>query len=154
MKIENRIKELKLQLVELSKPQGVYVPAVKYGDVITTSGQLPFQDQRLIFPGRVGKEVSLENAQRAARAALMNCLSAVRSLCHDLDEVKKIVKMNGFICSALGFNDHPKVMNAASETLVDIFGPEIGQHARCALGVFELPMGACVEIDLMVQVNS
>lgn len=150
--IEKRIKELKLSLVELAKPQGLYVPAVKYGNVITTSGQLPFQDQRLIFPGRVGKEVSLENAQRAAKAALMNCLSAVRYVCNDLDKVKKVVRLNGFVCSALSFNDHPKVLNAASELLIQIFGEEIGQHTRCAIGVFELPMRACVELDLTVVV--
>ncbi len=89
MKIEQRIKELKLSLVELAKPQGLYIPAVQYGDLITTSGLIPYQDQRLIFPGRVDKEVSLENAQRAAKAAVMNALSAVRHVCHDLDKIKK-----------------------------------------------------------------
>src|SRR3989339_195830 len=140
-KIDQRLKELKLQLVELSKPQGLYLPAVAYGNVITTSGQLPFQDQRLIFPGRVGKEVSLENAQRAAKACLLNALSAIKFLCHDLDKIKKIIRMNGFVCSGLGFNDHPKVLNAASELLLDIFGQEVGGHTRCAMGVFELPLG-------------
>lgn len=153
MKIEERVKELKLQLVEISKPQGLYVPATRYGDLITTSGQLPFQDQRLIFPGRVGKEVSLENAQRAAKAAVMNCLSAVRYICHDLDRVTKIVRMNGFVSTALGFHQQPQVLNAASEILIEVFGEKIGQHTRCAIGVFELPLNSCVEIDLTVQVD-
>lgn len=152
MQIEKRIKELKLPLVELAKPQGLYLPASRYGNLITTSGQLPFQDQRLLFPGRVGKEVSQENAQRAARAAVMNCLSAVRFVCRDLDKIKKIVRMNGYVCSALGFNDQPKILNAASETLIDIFGDKIGQHTRCAIGVFELRLRSCVEIDLTVEV--
>ncbi|MFH1356446.1 MAG: RidA family protein [bacterium] len=152
MKIEKRIKELKLDLVELARPAGLYLPAVKYDNLITTSGQLPFKDQRLIFPGRVGKEVSLENAQRATKAAVMNCLAAIKHVCHDLDKVKKIVRINGFICAALGFHDQPKVLNAASELVLDIFGEEIGSHSRCAIGVFELPLGACVEVDMTVLI--
>ena len=152
MNIEKRIKELKLNLVELAKPQGLYVPATRYGDLITTSGQLPMQDNRLIFPGRVGKEVSFDNSKRAAKIAVINCLSAIRWVCGDLDKVKKIVRMNGFICSALSFNDQPKVLNAASELLIEIFGEQVGPHTRCAIGVFELPLRACVEIDMTVQV--
>ncbi len=153
MKIEQRIKELRLALIELAAPQGLYVPAVRFGDLITTSGQLPFQDQRLIFPGRVGKEVSVENAQRAARIAVMNCLSAVKSVCGDLDKIKKIVRLNGYVCSDMKFNNQPQILNAASETLIDIFGESIGQHTRCAIGVFELPLRSCIEIDLTVQVQ-
>ncbi|MBF0106686.1 MAG: RidA family protein [Deltaproteobacteria bacterium] len=150
VKIEQRIKELKLFLVEPAKPVGAYVPAVRCGDMIITSGQLPFQDQRLVFPGRVGKEVTLENAKRAARAAVMNALAAVKHVCGDLDKVTKIVRMNGYICSALSFNDQPAVLNAASDLLIDVFGEAIGQHTRCAIGVFELPLRASVEIDLTV----
>lgn len=152
MKIEKRIKELRLTLVELAAPKGLYIPATKYGNLITTAGQLPFADQRLIFPGRVGKDVSLENAKRAAKAAVMNCLAAIRYVCGDLDKVKKIIRLNGFVCSGIGFNDQPGVLNAASELLLEIFGEEIGQHTRCAIGVMELPMKACVEIDMTVQV--
>lgn len=153
VKIEQRIKEIKLTLVDLPKPVGSYIPAVQTGKLIVTSGQLPIVDQRLIFPGRVDKEVSLENAQRAAKAAVVNCLAAVRSLCGDLDRVKKIVRLNGFVCSALAFNDHPRVLNPASDLLVEIFGEEIGSHTRTAIGVFELPMHACVELDLTVEVR-
>jgi len=152
MNIEKRIKELRLSIVDLAKPQGLYVPAMRYGNLITTSGQLPMQDRRLIFPGRVGKEVSFENSKRAAKIAVMNCLSAIRWVCGDLDKITKIVRMNGFICSALSFNDQPRVLNEASELLIEIFGEQIGQHTRCAIGVFELPLQACVEIDLTVQV--
>ena len=151
MIIEKRIKELKMTLVDLVKPQGVYVPALRTGNLVMTSGQLPFQDQRLLFPGRVGKEVTLENAQRAAKACVLNCLSAIKSVCRDLDQIKKVLRVNGYVCSALGFNDQPRVLNGASELLVDIFGEEIGQHTRCALGVFELPMNACIEIDMTVE---
>lgn len=154
MKIEKRIKELKMTLVDLVKPQGVYVPALQQGNLVITSGQLPYQDQRLLFPGRVGKEVSVENAQRAARAAALNCLSAIRYVCRDLDRIKKVIRLNGFVCSGLGFNDQPRVMNAASEFLVDLFGQEIGSHTRCAIGAFELPMNSCVEIDMTVEITS
>ena len=151
MKIEKLMREMKLPLVDLVKPQGVYVPAVKYGNLITTSGQLPMQDQRLLYPGRVGKDISIENAQRAARVAVVNCLSAVRHVIKDLDRVSKIIRMNGFVCSALTFNNQPMVMNAASELLIDVFGPEIGTHTRAAIGVFELPLGSSVEVDLTVE---
>jgi len=152
MNIEKKIKMLKLDLVDLSKPQGLYLPATQYGNLITTSGQLPFKDQRLSFPGRVGKEVSLENAQRAARVAVMNCLAAIKYVCGDLDKITRVVRMNGFVCSALNFRDQPKVMNAASELLLDVFGEDVGAHTRCAIGVFELPLGSSVEIDLTVMV--
>lgn len=153
MIIEKRIKELRLNLVELAKPQGIYIPATQYGDLITTSGQLPFQDNRLLHPGRVGKDVSIENAQRAAKVAVMNCLAAVKSVCGNLDDIQKIVRLNGFVCSSLGFTDQPKVINGASELLVDIFGEKVGQHTRCAIGVFELPLKSCVEIDLTVELK-
>lgn len=151
MHIEQRIKELKMTLVDLVKPQGSYVPALKQGQLVITSGQLPFQDQRLLFPGRVGKEISVENAQRAAKVATLNCLSAIRYVCRDLDRIKKIIRLNGYVCSALGFNEQPRVMNAASEFLTELFGQEIGAHTRCAIGAFELPLGSCVEIDMTVE---
>lgn len=151
MKIEKRIKDLKMTLVELAPPQGLYVPAVQYGKTVTTSGQLPFQDNRLITPGRVGKEVSTEQASRASKIALMNALSAIKSVVRDLDKIKKVVRLNGYVCSALEYYDQPKVMNGASELLIDIFGEAIGQHTRCALGVFQLPLNSCIELDLTVE---
>lgn len=153
MKIEKKIKEMKLPLVDIVAPQGVYVPALRTGNLVMTSGQLPFQDQRLVYPGRVGKEVTLENAQRAARVALVNCLAAVRFVIGDLDKIKKVVRLNGFICSALTFNDQPRVMNAASELLIELFGEKIGPHTRTAIGVFELPLGSSVELDLTVEAD-
>lgn len=144
---------MKLPLVDIVAPQGVYVPAVRSGNLVITSGQLPFQDQRLVYPGRVGKEVSLENAQRAARVAVVNCLAAIRFVIGDLDKVKKIIRMNGFVCSALTFNDQPRVMNAASELLIELFGEKIGAHTRTAIGAFELPLGTSIEVDLTVEVD-
>lgn len=153
MKIEKKMKELRLPLTLVAKAQGIYVPAVKTGSLVLTSGQLPMQDARLLFPGRVGKEVSIENAGRAARVAVVNALAAIRHIILDLDKITKIVRLNGFICSALTFHDQPRVMNFASELLIEIFGEDIGAHTRTAVGVFELPLGSCVEVDLTVEIK-
>lgn len=153
MSIRDRIRELKLTVPSLVKPQGLYVPAVKSGKHIMTSGQLPMVDGRLIFKGRVGKEVTLDNAKRAARAAVCNVLAAVEWAAGDLDRVKQVLRMNGYVCSAIGFQDQPKVLNDASELLIQVFGEDVGAHTRTAIGCLELPLGACVEIDLLVEVK-
>lgn len=154
MDFEKQIKNLKLDLPILGKPVGLYIPAVKAGSLVTTSGQLPFAaDGRLLFPGRIGKEVTLENGQRAAKAALLNTLAAVKWAIKDLNKIKQIVRLNGYVTSAIGFNDQAKVMNAASELLLQIFGEEIGAHSRVSVGVLELPMNSSVEVDLIVEVK-
>ena len=151
MSIDQRVKELKIAIPELSKPVGSYVPAVKTGHLIYTAGQLPLVDGRVIFPGRVGKDVTLENAQRAAKAALINCLAALKWSLGSLDRIKKFVRLGGHVCSAIEYNEQAKVMNAASDMLVDIFGDEIGSHTRVTVGVLELPMKAVIEIDLIAE---
>ncbi len=154
MSIEKKIKDLKLDIPILGKPVGLYVPAVKSGHLVYTSGQLPFApDGRLLFPGRVGKEVTLENGQRAAKAALLNALAAVKWAIQDLNKIKQIVRLTGYVTSAIGFNDQAKVMNAASELLLQIFGEENGAHSRVSVGVLELPMNSSVELDLIVEVK-
>lgn len=151
--VEKKIKELKLALPVLAKPVGVYVPAVKSGNWVVTSGQLPLADGRLTFKGRVGKEVTTENAQKAAKIALINALAAVQWAIKDLDRIQKIVRMNGYVCSAVDYHDHSKVMNAASELLLQIFGDEVGAHSRVSIGCLELPMGSCLELDLTVEIK-
>lgn len=153
MDVEKKIKDLKITIPTLSKPVGAYVPAVKSGNFVYTSGQLPFVDGRLIFKGRVGKEVTTENAQKAAKAALINALAAIQWLLRDLNKIRRILKLTGYVCSAVGYNDQAVVMNAASELLLQIFGNEIGAHARTTIGNLELPMGSCLELDLMVEVH-
>lgn len=153
MDIEKRLKELKIVIPTLAKPVGLYVPAVQTGSLVYTSGQLPFADGRLTFKGRVGKEVTSDNAKRAAKIALTNALAAIRWVVKDLNKIKKIIKLSGYVCSAIDFNDQPAVMNAASEMLLDIFGEQVGSHARLAIGCLELPMGSCVELDLIVEVK-
>lgn len=153
MNFEKTVKDLKLDIPTLSKPVGLYVPAIKVGNLVYTSGQLPLTDGRLIFKGRVGKEVTTENAQRAAKVATINALAAIKWGVGDLNKIKKLVRLNGYVCSAIGYNDHAKVMNAASELLIQIFGDSAGAHTRISIGVLELPMGACVELDLVVEVK-
>lgn len=151
MNIDQRLKELKIQIPELAKPVGSYVPAVKTGHLVYTAGQLPLVDGRVIFPGRVGKDVTLENAQRAAKASLVNCLAAVKWALGSLDRVKKFVRLNAHVCSAIDYNDQAKVMNAASDLLVEIFGDEIGSHTRVTVGSLELPLKAVIEIDMIAE---
>lgn len=151
MSIEDRLKELKIAIPELAKPIGSYVPAVKTGHLIYTAGQLPLVDGRVIFPGRAGKDVSIENAQRAAKAAMINCLAAAKWLIGDLNKIKKIVRLNGHVCSAIDFHDQAKIMNAASDLIVDIFGEEIGCHSRVTVGTLELPLKAVIEIDMIAE---
>jgi len=151
---EKQIKALKLDVPTLAKPVGLYVPAVQTGKLVFSSGQLPLADGgRLAFKGRVGKEVTVENGERAAKISLLNCLSAIRWAIGDLNKIKKCVRLNGYVCSAIGFNDQSKVINAASDLLIQIFGEENGTHSRASIGVLELPMGAAVEIDLIVEIK-
>lgn len=151
-KVEQKIRDLKLVLPDLAKPVGSYVPAVLTGNLVYTSGQLPLTDGRLNFKGRIGQEVTTENAQRAAKIAVINAISAIRWLIKDLDKVKKIVRMTGYLTSAVDYYDQAKVMNAASDLLTQIFGEEIGSHSRVTIGCLELPMGSCLELDLIVQI--
>jgi len=153
MDIQSQLKNLKITIPQLTKPVGLYIPAVQTGKIIYTSGQLPLSDGRIQFPGRVGKEVPLENAQRAAKTALINALACVQWIVGDVNKIKKIVRLNGFVSSAIGFNEQAKVMNAASELLLQIFGEEGGAHSRVSVGVLELPLQACVELDLIVEIK-
>lgn len=153
MDYEKRIRELKLELPVMAKPVGLYLPAVCAGKLVYTSGQLAMSDGRVAFKGRVGKEVSLKNAGRAAKIALMNALAAIKWAIGDLGKIKKIIRLNGFISSALDFIDQPKVLNAASELLLEIFGDEVGGHSRVAVGCLELPMQSCVEVDLIAEIK-
>lgn len=150
MGYEDRIRELGLVLPELSTPAGNYVPSVVAGDLIFTSGQIPVQAGLVSYQGVVGEDLTLEDGQQAARLCCLSALAVVRKELGSLDRVKRIVKVNGFVRSAKGFSDQPKVINGASDLLVEVFG-DAGRHARAALGVNELPLGVGVEIDFVVQ---
>ncbi|HOI29551.1 MAG TPA: RidA family protein [Melioribacteraceae bacterium] len=151
--IEEKIKGLiGHDLPNAPKPLAAYVPAIQSGNLVMTAGQLPFKEGKLIHEGKVGYDVSEEKGIECARQSAINCLSAVKSVIHDLDKIEKIVKLTVFVSSAIGFHAQPKIANGASELMVEIFG-DAGKHARSAVGVSELPMNAPVEIEMTVQLK-
>jgi enamine deaminase RidA (YjgF/YER057c/UK114 family) len=147
---EDRLTELGLKLPSVSKPVAAYVPAVVTGNLVFTAGQLPFVDGKLEATGKVGTEVSAEDAARLARTCVLNALAAASSVIGSLDRVTRIVKVVGFVASTPDFTGQPAVVNGASELLGEIFG-EPGQHARSAVGVAVLPLDAPVEIELVLE---
>jgi enamine deaminase RidA (YjgF/YER057c/UK114 family) len=144
-----RLTELDLKLPAVAAPVAAYVPAVQTGNLVYTSGQLPFVAGSLPGTGKVGDEISPEEAKGYARIAVLNGLAAIDALV-GIDRIAKIVKVVGFVASADGFTGQPAVINGASELLGEIF-KEAGQHARSAVGVAELPLGAPVEVELIVE---
>jgi enamine deaminase RidA (YjgF/YER057c/UK114 family) len=152
MEIEKKMRGLGLELPEVPKPVASYVPAVRSGNYVYTSGQVPFVKGELMHKGKLGGDLTIEQGYECARATAMNCLAAVKSVIDDLDRVKRIVRVTGFINSAPGFTDQPKVLNGASDLLVEIFG-ERGKHSRLAIGTSELPLGAPLEIDMVVEIG-
>jgi enamine deaminase RidA (YjgF/YER057c/UK114 family) len=152
MNLEQRLKELRIELPPAPKPVGAYVPGVRSGNLIFTSGQLPFRDGKLIATGKAPTDVPITLGQECARQAALNALAVVCSLTGSLDAVVRVVRVNAFVNSAPGFTDQAAVVNGASQLLTDIFG-EPGKHTRCAIGAAELPLNAPVEIDLVVEVR-
>jgi enamine deaminase RidA (YjgF/YER057c/UK114 family) len=146
-----RLGQLGIALPELVAPLASYVPAVRTGNLVYTSGQLPITDGKLAGSGKVGAEVSPEDAKAMARICALNALAAVNSLV-GIDAVTRVVKVVGFVASASGFNGQPGVVNGASDLLAEVFG-EQGAHARSAVGVSELPLDAPVEVELIVEVG-
>ena len=149
---EEKIKTLGLELPAAPKPLGAYVPFVKTGNLVYLSGMLPLKEGRLLTTGKVGGPVSLEDAVLCARAAAINALAVLRSAIGTLDNVKRCVKISGFVLSADGFTDQPKVLNAASDLIFEVFG-EPGRHARAAIGVSALPLNSPVEIEFIFEVK-
>lgn len=150
MTVSERLAELGVELPAVVAPLAAYVPAVRTGNLVYTSGQLPMVDGKLPQAGKVGAEVTAEEAKGLARTCALNALAAVHSLV-GVDSVVRVVKVVGFVASAPGFNGQPGVVNGASELLGDVFG-DAGVHARSAVGVSELPLNAPVEVELIVEV--
>jgi enamine deaminase RidA (YjgF/YER057c/UK114 family) len=148
--IDDRLAELGLKLPNVSKPVAAYVPAIVTGNLVFTAGQLPFVDGKLEATGKVGAEVSAEDAAKLARTCILNALAAASSVIGSLDRVTRIVKVVGFVASTPDFSGQPGVVNGASELLGELFG-EAGQHARSAVGVAVLPLDAPVEIELVLE---
>jgi enamine deaminase RidA (YjgF/YER057c/UK114 family) len=145
-----KLEELGITLPDVVKPLAAYVPAVRTGNLVYTSGQVPIQDGALAATGKVGAEISPEDGKALARICALNALAAVHSLV-GIDSVVRVVKVVGFVASAPGFNGQPGVINGASELFGEVFG-EAGAHARSAVGVSELPVNAPVEVEIVVEV--
>ena len=145
-----RLAELGLSLPGVAAPVAAYLPAVRTGNLVYTSGQVPIVEGSLARTGKVGAEVTADEGKELARICALNALAAVDAVV-GLDAVKRVVKVVGFVASAEGFTGQPGVVNGASELLGSVFG-EAGRHARSAVGVFELPLGAPVEVEMIVEV--
>ena len=148
---EDRLAELGLAVPEVAKPVAAYVPAVISGDHVFTSGQLPMRNGELMVTGKVGGEVSPEEATACAQQCVLNAIAAVKSVIGDLDKVVQVVKVVAFVASTPDFTGQPQVANGASELLGKVFG-DAGIHARSAVGVPVLPLDSPVEVELVVRV--
>jgi enamine deaminase RidA (YjgF/YER057c/UK114 family) len=149
---EARLRELGYELPAVPDPAGAYVPATRAGTLIFTAGQVALEEGELHHTGKVGDAVSLEEARQAARICALNALAAAAAEAGGLNNIRRIVKVTGFVASAPDFNDQPQVINGASELIGEVFG-EAGLHARSAVGVAELPLDAPVEVELVAELG-
>jgi enamine deaminase RidA (YjgF/YER057c/UK114 family) len=150
--VGDRLRELVSELPSVPNPAGSYVSATSAGSLLFTAGQLPLEDGQLRYTGKVGKDVSVEEAKEASRLCTLNALAAVEAEAGSLENVRRVVKVTGYVASAAGFNRQPEVINGASNFLGEVFG-ERGTHARSAVGVAELPLDAPVEVELIVELT-
>jgi enamine deaminase RidA (YjgF/YER057c/UK114 family) len=151
-KVESKLSELKLSLPEAPKPVAAYIPAKQTGNLVFTAGQLPMVNGELISKGLLGQDVEIDEANKAARICTLNALAAIKGVIGDLDRIKQIVRVVGYVASVPTFTQQPAVVNGASELLLEIFG-ENGKHARSAVGMAVLPLNASVEIELTVEIE-
>ncbi|MSO97617.1 MAG: RidA family protein [Rhodospirillaceae bacterium] len=150
--VEKRLKELGIALPTAAAPIANYVPAVRSGNLLFISGQLPLKDGKVAFEGQVGNLLSLEQGIEAARLCALNIIAqASTALSGDLDKVKRVVKLTGFVACLPTFTQHPQVINGASDVMVQVFG-DAGRHARAAVGAPSLPRGAAVEVEAVFEV--
>ena len=150
MKPSDKLSQLNVALPDVAAPVGSYVPALRTGNMIYTSGQLPFYNGELAFSGKVLQDVSLEQAMEAARLSALNALAAAAKEAGGIDRISRIVRVGVYVNSSSGFTQQPKVANGASDFLAEVFG-EAGRHARAAVGVAELPLNAAVELELLAE---
>ena len=149
---EARLAAIGLALPKVSRPLAAYVPAVRTGNYVYTSGQVPVVDGQLLATGKVGADIGVAEAAALARTCALNALAAVASITGGLDAVRRIVKVVGFVASAPHFTQQAQVINGASELLIEVFG-EAGRHARSAVGMAVLPLDAPVEVELIAEVR-
>ena len=149
---EDKLRELGLHLPEVAKPLAAYVPAVRTGNLVFVSGQLPMVDGKLPLTGKVGAEVSADQAKGLAQRAALNAIAAAAAEAGGIDRITRVVKVTGFVASTPDFSGHPGVINGASELIGAVFG-DAGAHARAAVGVAALPLDAPVEVEMIVEVD-
>lgn len=152
MDYEKKLQALGFTLPSPPKPVATYVPAVRSGNLLFLSGMIPMVEGKMAMAGKLGKELTVEQGQQAARITLLNALAVIKAELGSLDQVRRIVRIGVHVASAEGFTQQPAVANGASDLLVQIFG-EAGRHARLALGAAELPLGAPVELEMIVEVR-
>ena len=152
MSIKEKIESLGLTLPVAALPVAAYVPAVKTGNLVFVAGQLPLVDGKIVKEGKVGKEVSPEEAKDMAQVCALNALAAI-ALVADLDQIERVVRVGGFVNGIPGFTAIPPIVNGASELFIKLFGEVNGKHARTAIGVAELPLNAPVEVEVLVQLK-
>ena len=153
MSVEEKIKQLNIEIPKSPKPVGAYVTFRIVNKLVYISGQVSFDQNGNLIKGKVGSDLSLEQGQEAAKACAINIISQLKSACEgDLEKVKSCIKINGYVNSTDNFLDQPKVINAASEIIANVFG-EKGKHARAAVSVNSLPLGAAVEIESIFEIN-
>ncbi len=151
MKPSERLAELNITLPTVAAPVGSYVPAIRSGSHVLTSGQLPSRDGKVLYCGKVPADVSVESASDGAAIATLNALAAAAREAGGVDAIRRIIRVAVFVNSSPGFTEQPQVANGASDLLVKIFG-DAGRHARAAVGAAELPLGAAVEVELIVEI--
>jgi enamine deaminase RidA (YjgF/YER057c/UK114 family) len=150
--VESKLESMGLKLPEAPKPVAAYIPAKQTGKLVFTAGQLPMVQGELISKGLLGQDVEIEEANKAARICTLNALAAIKGVIGDLDRIRQVVRVVGYVASVPTFTQQPAVVNGASELLLEIFG-ENGKHARSAVGMAVLPLNASVEIELTVEVE-
>ncbi len=152
-KVDQRLKELGIEVPTPAAPVANYVGFVRTGNLVFTAGQVPLKDGEFLYQGIVGKDVTVEEAAEAAKLCAINIIAQVKAACGgDLDKVKRVVKLVGFVNGVAGFKDQPKVINGASDLMVAVFG-DAGKHARSAVGAGSLPLNLSVEIEAVVEVE-
>ena len=151
--IEDRLKELSIEIPTPPNPAGSYIPVVTTGNLVFVSGQIPMKDGKVIVEGKVPEKQSLDSAREAAKICIINGLAQLKANLGSLDKITKFVRISGFVNSSQDFTEQPKVINAASDLLVEIFG-DMAKHSRIAVGVASLPLNSTVEIDMIVEYSS
>ena len=150
-RIDARLQELGIELPDAAAPAANYVPFAVTGNQLWVAGQVPFWNGKIVHRGRVGDDATLEDGVTAARVCALNIIAQARSALGDLDRISRFIKLGGFVNATPDFTDHPKVINGASDLIVNIFG-DSGKHARFALGASALPMNSTVEIDAVIEI--